>query len=163
MLKCVTKPDPEVLAWCDRAADYFMRSSGLAPITARTAAWLMICDPPEQSAADLAEAVEASRASLTSTLRELVAAGLVRKSVRPGHRTAYYRIVDDAWASALRARFGFLASFVGLVREGQKLVGDDPVRGSRLVAADEVYSWLAEEIEPLWQRWEATRAPREDS
>ena len=80
----------EQLAWCDRVAEYFAVNAGLPPITGRTMAWLMICDPAEQSPADLSGALGVSRASLTSTLRLLLASGLVRRSTRRGTRATYF-------------------------------------------------------------------------
>ncbi len=154
-------PSPAELAWCDRVADYFAQNAGLAPITGRTMAWLMICDPAEQSPAELSAALGMSRASLTSTLRLLTVTGLVRRSSRPGSRASYYRIVDEAWGAALRQRMQSLGAFLDLVEAGQKLVGAGPARASRLGAADEVYRWFAEEIEPLWERFEARRAQRD--
>ena len=44
-----------------------------------------------------AEAIGASRASLTTNMRLLIASGLVRRLTRSGGRTAYYRIDDDMW------------------------------------------------------------------
>lgn len=151
----------EQLAWCDRVADYFALNAGLPPITGRTMAWLMICDPPEQSPSDLSEALGVSRASLTSTLRLLQASGLVRRSTRPGSRATYYRVVNEAWAVALRTRLRSLGAFVELVEDGRRLVGDDPASASRLGAVDEVYRWFADEIGPLWERWEDRRESRQ--
>ena len=151
----------EQLAWCDRVAEYFAVNAGLPPITGRTMAWLMICDPAEQSPADLSEALGVSRASLTSTLRLLLASGLVRRSTRRGTRATYYRVVDEAWAVALRNRLRSLSAFIQLVEAGQRLVGPDPEQASRLRAVDDVYRWFADEIEPLWERWEARRRGRE--
>ena len=78
--------------------------SGLPPITGRIFGWLMVCDPPEQSGAEIAEAIGASRASITTNTRVLTAAGLVRKLTRPSERTAYYEIDDDAWERVVRRR-----------------------------------------------------------
>jgi DNA-binding transcriptional ArsR family regulator len=150
-------PTDEEVAWCDRVAEYFAVNAAMPPITGRTMAWLMICDPAEQSPADLSAALGVSRASLTSTLRLLTSSGLVRRSTRRGSRATYYRIVDEAWAAALRHRMHTLGVFISLVEAGQHLVGTDPARSSRLHAVDEVYRWFADEIEPLWQRWETRR------
>ena len=85
-----------LLLWVERAATFFSQRYGLPPITGRILGWLMICDPPEQSAGDIAEAIGASRASLTTNMRLLTATGLVHRLTRSGGRTAYYRIDDDA-------------------------------------------------------------------
>ena len=82
-------------AWAGRAGDYFVAAFGLAPVTARLLAWLMICEPAGQSGSDLAAALGVSRASITTSLRLAQAAGLITRRTRPGDRTVYY-VIDDA-------------------------------------------------------------------
>ena len=67
----------DVLAWVERVATFFAEHYGLPPITGRIVGWLMICDPPEQSPAQIAEAIGASRASLTTNMRLLIASWIV--------------------------------------------------------------------------------------
>jgi DNA-binding transcriptional regulator GbsR (MarR family) len=101
----------------------------LPPITGRILGWLMICDPPEQSAGEIAEAIGASRASLTTNMRLLTATELVHRRTRPGERTTYYRVDDDAWEKIVRRKFASLASFREIARDGMDLVGTDSARG----------------------------------
>jgi DNA-binding transcriptional regulator GbsR (MarR family) len=104
----------------------------------------MICDPPEQSAGEIAEAIGASRASLTTNMRLLTATELVHRRTRPGERTTYYRVDDDAWEKIVRRKFASLASFREIARDGMDLLGTDSARGARLRAAHEIYGWLEE-------------------
>lgn len=151
-------PDMERLrGWADRVAAYFAQQGGLPPITGRTLGWLMVSDPPEQSPAEIAEAIQASRASLTSTLRLLQVGGLVQQVTRAGDRTTYYRIADDAWATSLRQRFASLAAFLDIARDGLEMLGPGSARAERVQAAHDVYGWLSDEVEPLWKRWDARR------
>jgi hypothetical protein len=133
--------DDHVMAWVERVAEFWSEQSGLPPITGRIVGWLMICDPPEQSAAEIAEAVQASRASLTTSTRLLIAKGLIRTKRKPGQRTAYYRIEDDAWEGLLRRRIMSIGSFRDITREGLALLGVGSSRSARIRAADEVYEW----------------------
>jgi DNA-binding transcriptional ArsR family regulator len=147
----------EVLAWVERVATYFARHNGLPPISGRVLGWLMVCDPPEQSAAELAQAVGASRASLTTTLRVLTASGFVESQTRPGERTGYYRIADEAWADVTRRRMASLASFLDVTEQGLALFGAEAARSSRIRAAHELFGWLDAEVGPLWRRWDARK------
>jgi DNA-binding transcriptional regulator GbsR (MarR family) len=150
-----TDPDQaEVLAWVERVATYFARHNGLPPISGRVLGWLMVCDPPEQSAAQLAQAVGASRASLATTLRVLTASGFVESQTRPGERTAYYRIAEDAWAEVTRRRMASLASFLDVTEQGLALFEANEPRATRIRAAHELFSWLDAEVGPLWRRWD---------
>ena len=146
----------ELRTWVERVATYFSQHYGIPPIRGRVLGWLMVCEPAEQSAAEIAGAVQASRASLSGALQVLTASGLVQTSTRPGvGRTTYYRIADDAWVATLRSRFAGLASFLAITEEGLRLFPPvSPARG-RVLAAHELFSWLQGEIEPLWERWAA--------
>src|SRR3954468_4393591 len=106
------QPDREsLLAWVERVAGFFAENYGLPPITGRVLGWLLICEQPEQSAGDIATAIGASRASLTTTMRFLTGSGLVRRLTRAGGNTTYYRIDDDVWESLVRRRIASMMSF----------------------------------------------------
>jgi DNA-binding transcriptional regulator GbsR (MarR family) len=138
----VGNPDAEKVArWVERVAVFWSEQSGLPPITGRIVGWLMVCDTPEQSAGEIAAAIGASRASLTTSIRLLLAIGLVHSVTRPGQRTIYYRIDGDAWETVLRRRIASMASFRAITREGLTLLGENKSRAARIQAADEVYAW----------------------
>ena len=136
--------DTAEMAWIEQVADFFADQEGLPPITGRILGHLMICEPAEQSAADIATAIKASRASMTSNIRTLLAVGLIRRRTRAGDRTAYYRIDDDAWEAALRRRIEGMVKFEDIAAQGLQLVGPDTLRASRLHAAYNVYRWIGE-------------------
>jgi len=133
-----------LLAWVERVAAFFAEQYGLPPITGRILGWLLICEPAEQSAAEIAEAIQASRASLTTNMRLLTASELVRRSTRPGERTAYYRIEDDAWEQVIRRRIASMSAFRDVTRDGMALVGPASRRAMRLHAAHDFFAWAAE-------------------
>ncbi len=131
------------LIWVERVASHFAEKNGLPLITGRILGWLLICDPAEQSAGVIAEAIGASRASITTGMRLLTATQLVRSLTRPGDRTIYYRIDDDSWEKMIRRRLESIAAFREVTREGMDLVGAKSPRASRIRAAHEIYEWAA--------------------
>ncbi|MFC7623888.1 GbsR/MarR family transcriptional regulator [Microlunatus sp. GCM10028923] len=136
----------EQLQWIERVATYLARD-GMPPIAGRVLGWLMISEPAEQSAAEIAAAVGASRASLTTTLRLLMAAGFVTRQGRAGERTAYYRIDDDAWGRVVRAQVASIGTFQSIAEDGLRLVGRKSSRREGLNAASDVFAWMAEVFE----------------
>ncbi|MFD0468824.1 GbsR/MarR family transcriptional regulator [Nonomuraea thailandensis] len=85
-------PDREqVRAWVERVAMFVSEEWGLAPIAGRVLGWLMACDPPAQTAGDIAGAIGASRASLTTNMHLLTSVRLVRRFRRPGSATSTTR------------------------------------------------------------------------
>ncbi|NKQ28198.1 GbsR/MarR family transcriptional regulator [Streptomyces galbus] len=152
-------PDEErIAAWMERVTAWLMQQAGWPPIMGRTMAWLMVSEPPEQTAAQMAEAVRASRASLTTTLRLLTEARMVQVVTRAGERATYYRMADDAWSGVLKRRLESLTSFVDITAEGLRLLPQDEVRATRMREAHRMFTWLDSEAGPLWQRWEAVNA-----
>ena len=130
--------------WVERVAAAFAQHFGLPPITGRILGWLLICDPAEQSAGEIAEAIGASRASLTTSMRLLTVGELVRRSHRPGERTTFYRIDDDAWEKVIRRRIAAMASLREITEDAIDLVGAGSARGARVRAAHDFFGWLSE-------------------
>jgi DNA-binding transcriptional ArsR family regulator len=136
----------DLLAWVERVATFFSERYGLPPITGRILGWLMICDPPEQSAEEIARAIGASRASLTTNMRLLTGGGLVHRLTRSGGRTAYYRIDDDAWEKVIRQRVESMMAFGRIAEEGMDLIGGSSPRATRIRAARTFFEWAAERL-----------------
>ncbi|MFI7642494.1 GbsR/MarR family transcriptional regulator [Nonomuraea sp. NPDC049400] len=103
--------------------------------------WLMACDPPEQSAGQISEAIGASRASLTSNL--LTGMGFLTWRTRPGERTVYYRMAVDAWGVVVRRQIASITSFLDITRDGLGLVGPDDDRAARVRQAHATCEWMA--------------------
>ena len=137
------EPDRQrLLEWVEEVAAFFARSNGWPPITGRILGWLMVCDPPEQSAGEIAAAIGASRASLTTTMRLLTTVGLVRRGSRPGGRTSYYCVEDDAWEKVIQQRLVATREFCAIAQEGLRLVGPETARAARLRDAYEMFDWF---------------------
>jgi DNA-binding transcriptional regulator GbsR (MarR family) len=130
--------------WVERVAAAFAQHFGLPPITGRILGWLLICDPAEQSAGEIADAIGASRASLTTSMRLLTVGELVRRRTRPGERTTYFRIDDDAWEKVIRQRITAMASLRAITEDAMALVGPDSARASRVRAAHDFFGWLSD-------------------
>jgi DNA-binding transcriptional regulator GbsR (MarR family) len=79
----------------------FLGSIGMTPMAGRMWGWLLICEPAEQTATDIAEALQASRGAISGTARILSNAGLIRRSTRPGDRREYFSAPAEALDSML--------------------------------------------------------------
>ncbi|MEY9211383.1 helix-turn-helix transcriptional regulator [Thermobifida halotolerans] len=132
----------EVLEWVERVSA-FLAPDGVPPIAGRVLGWLMVCDPPEQSAAQIGEAIGASRASLTTNLRMLMTMGFVTRRTRPGQRTAHYRLDPGAWHTVVQRQVASIRSYLEVTEDGLNLVGPDSERAARIREAHEVFSWMA--------------------
>src|ERR687898_749471 len=68
------------------------RRYGMAPVVGRLLGYLAICDPREQSIAELAEALLASRSAIAGAVKTLEQLGLVRRFRAAGERMDRVRI-----------------------------------------------------------------------
>lgn len=104
-----------------------------------------------QTAAQIAAAIGASKASLSTAVRVMEAGGFVRAVTRPAERGVRLRVVDDVWERVARRKLEALGQFSEITAEGLEILGDDP---ARVRDAHRLFSWLEHEIPPLFQRWE---------
>src|SRR5215207_9496960 len=79
----------------------FMGGYGMTPMAGRMWGWLLLCDPPEQTAAEIAEALQASRGSVSGTARILASAGFIRRTTKRGDRREYFSSPPEALDSML--------------------------------------------------------------
>ncbi|HEX7974611.1 MAG TPA: MarR family transcriptional regulator, partial [Anaerolineales bacterium] len=64
---------------------------GIARMAGRILGWLLISNPPHQSADELAEALQASKGSISTMTRLLIQADLIERIGLPGERRDYFR------------------------------------------------------------------------
>ncbi len=153
----MSTPTDDEAAFVDRVAEFFARE-GLPLISGRVVGWLLICDPPEQSPAQIAEALQVSRSSLSTAARLLTPSGLVETVRRPGDRNAYLRISADGWSRMLERRYAHAAGFREVTELGLRVLSEaSDQRRERLANVNDLYRFLEAELPALFQRWQRTR------
>ena len=131
-----------------------MEGMGMPRSWGRLLGWLLICDPPQQSSAELAAALDLSAGSVSSGTRMLENAGLVRRVAAPGRRGKVYEMTDDAFLRATRSNQ--FTRFRELMEDGLGLIGDKAgPRARRLCKTRDFYAFLEREIPALFDRFEA--------
>lgn len=134
--------DDEVLQWVERSATFLADRWGVALPTGQVLSWLMICDPPEQSTEQIADAIGADPQTLTPSLDFLTAAGFARRSPQLADGPVWYLLDDDAWMRVLRRRLGALVPFRDIAQDGVQLIGPADPRSNRMRAARDSLDWL---------------------
>jgi hypothetical protein len=137
----------QVLEWVERVAAFVSAEWGLAPITGRVLGWLMACDPPAQTASEIADAISASRASLTTNMHLLTSIKLIRRFRRPGERNVYYEIEDDAWSKVIRQKLAAFTAFDELAADGLRLGWTDEAQTRRIESARTAIAGLAKVLD----------------
>lgn len=134
--------------------------AGHTRMQGRIIAWLMICEPPHQTAGEIAAALQASKASISTNIRMFVDFGVIERFTRPPERRDFYRLGDDAWARAVERGFPLIAAFGGLAERGLGLVGDGPEARARLREMAEFYEFYERELRAVLARWERRKRVR---
>ena len=104
----------------------FLASLGMTPMAGRMWGWLLIADPPEQTAAEIAEALHASRGAISGTARLLATSGLIRRTTRRGDRREYFSAPPEALDSLLANASGLYRQMRLIAGRGLEAIADRP-------------------------------------
>jgi DNA-binding transcriptional regulator GbsR (MarR family) len=119
----------------------YLGSVGMTPMAGRMWAWLLICDPPEQTAAELADALMASRGAISGTSRILENVGFIRRTRRPGDRREYFSAPSGAFRALLLGASAIYRRFREVTEHGLAVVADRPPAARRRM--QEVHDFVA--------------------
>ena len=128
---------------------------GLPRMPGRVLGWLLVCDPPSQSFGEITEMLQASKGSISSATRMLIAMGLIERTAQPGDRRDFFRMRPNAWANVLRIKLEEIAIFRQLAERGLHLLEDkSPENRQRLLEAHALYTFFEGELSQLFERWQ---------
>jgi DNA-binding transcriptional regulator GbsR (MarR family) len=146
----------ERMRYVDRFGEW-MAEYSLPRSSGRILGWLLVCDPPAQSTGDLAEALHISKGSVSTSVRLLLATGLVERFRMRGSRKTYYRMAPGIWENAFASKIGHIGSMRRLAEEGLALVGDSPDGRDRLVEMRDIYAYVEREYAEMLERWQTKK------
>jgi hypothetical protein len=145
--------DEKLWQFVDGTGEWWSKSYGMPPMTGRVFAWLLVCDPVEQTAAQLAEALNASKGSISGATGMLVRARLVDRLHVRGERADRFRMRPEAWDEQVRDQGAAEARAVlGLGLEA--LASEPAARRARLQELDTFYAWWQSRVPALWDEWQ---------
>ena len=146
-----------LLAFVEEMA-LFLEREGLPRMAGRIFAWLLVCDPPLQSAAALATALRASKGSISTMTALLVRARLIERVALPGERRDYFRVRPRAMSELMLEATARLTAFRRLSEAGLDLLAGAPAaRRERLQDVRAVAVFLEQEYPAMIARWEQRR------
>ncbi|RKN50984.1 GbsR/MarR family transcriptional regulator [Micromonospora endolithica] len=135
---------------------------GLPPAYGKLLGWLLICDPPGQTSAQLSAALGLSKGSVSTGMRMLESSGLARRVPVPGHRGHAYEVRPDA-VIRIAADASKFRVFRELMERGLKVVGGDDAPGTeRLRMMRDFYAFIEDEMPRLVERFEAEYGAKGD-
>jgi hypothetical protein len=150
-------PPDEELTFADHMGRHYARRYAFPPMAGRVLGYLLVCDPPDQTIAELSDALLASRSAITGALEVLERIHAIQRSRAAGERMDRVR-VDLASAQSRGFDITEYQELGDLAREGLEVVGHaSPERRATLVEMAAFADWLVDRTRALQQEWEAHR------
>ncbi len=143
----------------DAMGAWAAKAYALPQMTGRVLGWLLVCEPVEQTAAQLAEALQASKGSISGATNMLVRMKLVERLHVRGERADRFRIRPEAWDDQVRDQ-GVGEARALLAMGLEALADETQVRRARLEELDAFYAWYESRMPGLveeWQQYKKTR------
>jgi DNA-binding MarR family transcriptional regulator len=146
------------ITFADHMGRFYASRYAFPPMVGRLIGYLVVCDPPEQSIGELAEALLASRSAITNAVKSLETMRLIRRTRVAGERMDRVRL-DPSSPQAMGLDTSEYEEMRDLVLEGLEVVGDAPAeRRAGLVEWLEFTDFLIEQINRMSQEWSERRA-----
>jgi DNA-binding transcriptional regulator GbsR (MarR family) len=140
----------------------FFEKMGFPRMAGRIWGWLLVCDPPEQTAAQIAEALQASRGSISTMTRLLEIWGVERVGI-PGKRGGCYRIKAGSFVKLLHTEAGMFSQVRRLAERGLKSLENEPAEvGERLREGCDLFAFVEKEYPLLIEKWQQQRKKAQD-
>jgi DNA-binding transcriptional regulator GbsR (MarR family) len=110
---------------------------------------------------ELAEKLQASKASVSTNARLLESLGFIERVSSLGDRRDFYRVGDDPWERMLRMAQTRWTDMIQLFDEARESLPADRVVGcERLCGAARFHRLLVDRVDGLIQEWKETRRSR---
>ena len=136
-----------------------LASYGMTPMAGRMWGYLLICDPAEQTAGDLAEALQASRGAISGTARMLATAGMIRRTKRGGDRREYFSAPPEVFDQFLANASRIYRYFREVTERGLAAIADRPLADrARLQELHDVFAFVESEVPAVVDRFLSERA-----
>ncbi|MEA2212674.1 MAG: hypothetical protein QOF83_2622 [Solirubrobacteraceae bacterium] len=150
-------PTDAEITFADHMGRFYARRYGFPPMVGRLLGYLGVCDPPEQSIGELAEALLASRSAVAGAVKVLEAMRAIHRSRAAGERMDRVQI-DLTSPQALGMDISEYEELRELAQEGLEVVRDAPMeRQAVLLEVSAFADFLLERIPLLQQEWAARR------
>ena len=124
----------------------------------RLIGYLAVCDPPDQTINELADALLASRSAIAGAVKTVETMGVVSRARAAGERMDRVRI-DLTSSQAMGMDISEYEEVRDLAREGLDVLRGEPMeRRAVLLEMSAFADFLLEQVARMKQEWEARRA-----
>ena len=133
---------------------FFERYSRYPRIAGRMFGYLLICDPPCQTAKQLVNRLKIAKSSVSGMMRLLIQSKIVEEVSMTGERSRFYRIREGGWESLFLEKLQAFSAVRQLLIEGGTLLKNkDPKLLNRIKELDDLYAFFGNEMPLMIKRW----------
>jgi DNA-binding transcriptional regulator GbsR (MarR family) len=110
------------------------------------------------TAAQLADVLQASPASVSGGARYLVQVGLIVAEGEAGSRRQHYRMPETVWQDIVGLRERQFERWSADLRDGVQVLGADTAAGVRMAQTVRYFEFITAEMAGLLERWKERSA-----
>jgi predicted transcriptional regulator len=132
-----------------------LAQTGFPRTPARIFAALLTSDSRTLTAADLAELLQASPASVSGGVRYLIQVGLIAAEGEPGSRRQHYWMPDSVWQDIVQLRRRQFTVWAAELQDGVRILGADSPAGARMADTVRYFEFVSAEMAGLLARWDS--------
>lgn len=146
--------DPAAIRAFIESFTSLLTQAGFPRTPARIFVALLTSDSSQLTAADLAQMLQTSPASVSGGVRYLIQVGLVTAEGEPGSRRQHYRMPTDVWDEIVRLRNRQFTRWAAEMRGGVSALGAGTPAGARMADTVRYFEFLNTEVSGLLARWQ---------
>ena len=148
-------PTDAELTFADHMGRFYARRFSFPPMVGRLLGYLAVCDPPNPTIGELAEALLASRSAIAGAVKTLETIHAAQRSRVAGERMDRVRITPQ---QSMQMDVSEYEEMRELAREGLEVLRDaPPERRAALLEMSAFADFLVEQMPRLSQEWETRR------
>jgi predicted transcriptional regulator len=132
-----------------------LAQSGFPRTPARIFVALLTSDSRTLTAAELADLLQTSPASISGGVRYLLQVGLVAAEGEPGSRRQHYWMSDRVWQDIVQLRERQFTLWAAELQDGVRILGADSPAGVRMADTVRYFEFITAEMAGLLARWDS--------
>ncbi len=127
---------------------------GITRMAGRVFGYLIVCDEDAVSFSQIKDALQASKGSISGTMKQLQQIGMVEAVSLPGDRKTYFRISEMQISDILKSRIKQFTAFAELLERGSRIKNREDNTSIWVTEASVFYNWVGDQMNEIIHQWE---------
>ena len=139
-----------------------MEQAGLTRMVGRIIGYLAVSDKEMVSFEEFTEVLQASKSSISTSVKMLTTMNLIKPASIPGDRKTYYRLAPDyCWSQIMHLKTGIISTMRAMFMKGIEFrIRKSDSTAEWLTEAAEFYQFMERELPALLEKWEQRKSEK---